>query len=257
MNKSIIQQQLYDILDIPIVLIDIIYLYARCYIEEYEKIIYCTINSKEILVIGKKLFVHDHSSYLVYDTDTYNLLEQNPYDRTKYYEYIHKHFKEVSKTNGSSWSGYYPYDDEFYKLSNLWCNHTNTLIAYTNIYIIKCSSDYSINIYNKFTDALIHTISGPEIDSEYQIIYKNIISYNNILYATINLRSVLRRVTSSCILMYDLQSFKLIKKIRRKERSSYISQSDGDARYLAFSNNKMFIGLDTGGIEVWTIGESL
>jgi hypothetical protein len=248
MNKSKIYKRIYDILNLPSTLIEIIYGYARQIIEVPGDIIPFYDNTKfsprEMTILGNHLFVlNAQNKFYVFDADTHKLIHpiknlESDFNNTT----LNDHIKEylTSPLKNKNYSGYCPYfrkagvelpsNDPVYALfKNFWYTGINertkiNKFILTNDNVISYNSTtHDIEVYEKKTMKYIQCI-----DEEYEFVNpesikiyaKNIISYDNILYIACNIWYVTDDIEETYVHLYDIKTFEFIKELYKESSST-------------------------------------
>jgi WD40 repeat protein len=262
MSKSIIQQQLYEILlsKLPNVLIDIIYHYAQCFYENYSNTIKRYSDIENITIVGNNLFVcnpHLNRIY-TYDVNTNRILSVTV-DCYDLYDGINDQIeKNLIKFSGKQ-SGYYPRNNNL--LKNCWREDDKYVITSNDEYKFTYSKfNHDINVFEKKSDKYVTHIIEEYKRSRMTIksIKKNIIAYNNILYVIGNIEYN-EIYNDNYIQLYDTSTFKFIRNFgeHRDLQEVDFCNKKPMPKYIARTDDKTFVCMDNNTIEIWTNKEHL
>jgi hypothetical protein len=265
--------------------------------EKYTTTLYHNYDTiHKITILGDNIYIY-HVDYMYIQNININFIKLPKIGTPETVESILNYkIDEFLKENDKSFcSGYYPSNDE--SIQNFYDkvikNDEIKTTAYSKGNIFTYSSkDHKINIFDKKTKELIHTINNDFLYKQTRIIrklrrnwfkniflpermsksynhdlnfryYRNIITYDNILYIieyfwyteTITQYKIITRRNDDLggcyVRMYNIETFEFIREFTKRNEYTYKSFPV----YMVVTVNKIAIYLSTGDIEIWDISD--
>jgi hypothetical protein len=263
------------------VLIDVVLEYSKSIRDNYETTIPLKhkgiwISPEELTILGDKIYVTSRPDILyIVCAETYKIVQIIQDNRIENLNcYVKDYLTQFTKDNKivsdehdmstpkfkkrkltlPSFSGYFPNNDNL--IENFWHLSNRNSIAYTDKYMIICKyGTNEISVYDKKKNIYITNIKEK---INYNYYTKRIIVWSNELYIFGFIKSDERVfMTFNCYIhVYDIETFEFVREFRNMLNDS---QQEYNATQfptcIAFKDNKIFIGLTNGGIEVWSTSD--